>query len=104
MRDQPEPGHKRCNGTGKIFGEGVAARDGLFSHVSPLVHDRGTVEDLLRRDAPFALFFPDRTRLVAAIKDVPETWQALGTTWEAATRAILVRCRASSYVELEFVF
>ena len=104
MRDQPEPGHKRCNGTGKLLREGIAAREGLFSSVSPLIGDRGRIADLLRGDAPFALFFPDGKRLAAAIKDVPETWQSLGTSWEAATRTILARFRRSSYVELTFEF
>ena len=58
MRHRPEPGHKRCNGTGKIVRKRVDAREGLFGHVSATIHDRGSVADLLRRDPPFALFFP----------------------------------------------
>ncbi|HEY4175239.1 MAG TPA: hypothetical protein VGM90_00335 [Kofleriaceae bacterium] len=103
MRDQPEANHKLCNGTGKVFVEGRVARDGFFNYPSSIIHSRGRLEDLSRSETPFSLFFPDGDGYVAAISDIPETWESLGTSWEAAARAIVRRFRTSSYVELTFV-
>ncbi len=106
MRDQPEQVTDDATAPASSSVKPIAnSREGLFSSVSPLIGDRGHIADLLRGDAPFALFFPDRgKRLAAAIRTFQKPGSQLGTGWEAATRTILARFRRSSYVELTFEF